>query len=68
MKEEFKDRVQKHFKNPIIKKSHRGLFTKKANAHGEGVQEYAHEVVAEHKGGNLQKQAQFAINFGGKGK
>jgi hypothetical protein len=44
-----------------IKKSHEGLFTAKANAHGEGVQEYAAHAV--HSGSTAtRKQAQFAIN------
>ena len=41
-----------------IKKSHEGLFTKKAHAKGKSVQEYANEKAG--AGGNLGKQANFA--------
>lgn len=41
-----------------INPAHRGLFTKKAHAAGEGVQEYAREKS--HAGGKLGKEANFA--------
>lgn len=41
-----------------IKPSHRGLFTKKANAAGQGVQEYAQEKSG--AGGVLGQEANFA--------
>jgi len=44
-----------------IKKSHEGLFTKKANAAGMGVQEYAHHVMAHSNNPTTRKQANFAI-------
>lgn len=47
-----------------IKKSHEGLFTKKANHAGMSVQEYARKVLA-NKGGydsSTVKQANFARN------
>lgn len=47
-----------------IKPSHKGRFTAKANAHHEGVAEYANEVLA--KGSKAspetKKQANFARN------
>lgn len=43
-----------------IKKSHRGLFTKKAKAAGMGVQAYAQKE--KHAGGALGKEANFAAN------
>jgi hypothetical protein len=51
-----------------IKKSHEGLFTKKANAAGQGVQEYARHVLAnkDKYPSSTVKQANFARNFGGK--
>lgn len=51
-----------------IKKSHEGLFTKKADAAGKGVQQYAHQVMAnkDNYPPATVKQANFAINFGGK--
>lgn len=47
-----------------IKKSHRGLFTKKANAAGMGVQEYASHVLAnkEDYPSSTVRQANFARN------
>jgi hypothetical protein len=44
-----------------IKKSHEGLFTKKAKAAGMGVQEYAHHVMAHSNNPTTRKQANFAI-------
>ena len=41
-----------------IKPSHEGLFTAKANAHGESVQGYANKKS--HAGGVLGKEANFA--------
>lgn len=41
-----------------IKKSHKGLFTKKAKAAGKSVAEYAREEA--HAGGALGKEANFA--------
>lgn len=62
MKDDFKSRVKKNFKEPLIKPSHKGLFTKKATAHGEGVQEYANQVLAEGSKASpaTKKQANFA--------
>lgn len=47
-----------------IKKSHEGLFTKKAKAAGMGVQEYASHVLAnkENHSSATIKQANFARN------
>lgn len=46
-----------------IKKSHRGLFTQKAKAHGEGVQQYAREVLASpNASAETKRQANFARN------
>lgn len=47
-----------------IKKSHEGLFTKKANAAGMGVQEYANKVLAnkENHSSATIKQANFVRN------
>lgn len=47
-----------------IKKSHKGLFTKKAKAAGESVPGYAQEVLApgSKAGAVTKKQAQFAAN------
>ena len=41
-----------------INPAHRGLFTKKADAAGKSVQEYANEEA--HAGGNLGEEANFA--------
>ena len=41
-----------------INPAHRGLFTKKANAAGKSVQEYANEEA--HAGGKLGQEANFA--------
>lgn len=41
-----------------INPAHKGLFTKKAHAAGEGVQEYANKEA--HAGGKLGKEANFA--------
>lgn len=49
-----------------IKKSHVGLFTEKAKRAGMGVQEYAHHVMTHSTDPTLRKEANFAINFGGK--
>jgi hypothetical protein len=48
-----------------IKKSHRGLFTKKAKEHGMGVQEYAKYILAnkDNQDPRTVKQANFAHNF-----
>jgi hypothetical protein len=50
-----------------IKKSHKGLFTKKANTAGQGVQEYANYVLSHRDNFSPQtiKQANFAHVFGG---
>lgn len=47
-----------------IKKSHEGLFTKKAKSKGKGVQEYASQVLAnkENYSPSTVKQANFARN------
>lgn len=47
-----------------IKPSHRGLFTRKAKAHGEGIQEFASQVMAhkENYSPATVKQANFARN------
>lgn len=47
-----------------IKKSHKGLFTKKAKAAGMGVQEYANKVLANKSAHSSEtvKQANFARN------
>lgn len=45
-----------------IKPSHEGLFTKKAEAAGKSVSEYAHEK--EHAPGVLGQEARFAIHIG----
>lgn len=47
-----------------IKKSHKGLFTKKAKAAGMGVQEYANKVLANKSAHSPEtvKQANFARN------
>lgn len=48
-----------------IKPSHKGLFTAKAKAAGEGVQQYAQNVLSAPKGkfsGSTRKQANFARN------
>ena len=56
--------MAKNFIAEAVPPSHRGLFTKKAKAKGEGVQEYASEVIAKKKGtgkgGKLLKEALFA--------
>lgn len=51
-----------------IKKSHRGLFTKKAEDHGMGVQAFAAHVLANKDSYDTKtvEQANFARNFGGK--
>lgn len=41
-----------------INPAHRGLFTKKAKAAGEGVQQFAQQEA--HAGGTLGKEANFA--------
>ena len=41
-----------------INPAHKGLFTRKAKAAGEGVQEFAQEKA--HAGGKLGKEANFA--------
>lgn len=46
-----------------IKPSHEGLFTKKAEAAGKGVQEYAREEA--HAPGVLGEEARFAEHIGG---
>jgi hypothetical protein len=50
--------------DPIhIKESRVGSFTAAANAHKEGVQAYAHDVVNDpHASEAMKKKAQFAIN------
>jgi hypothetical protein len=46
-----------------IKESRVGSFTAAANAHKEGVQAYAHDVVSDpHASEAEKKKAQFAIN------
>ena len=57
----------KNFIAEAVPPSHRGLFTKKAKAKGEGVQEYASEVISKSKkkpagskGSKLLKEALFA--------
>lgn len=47
-----------------IKKSHKGLFTEKANRAGQGVQEFANHVLAnkENYPSSTIKQANFARN------
>jgi hypothetical protein len=47
-----------------IKESHKGLFTAKATAHGESVQEYAADVLKPGSGASpeTKKQANFARN------
>jgi hypothetical protein len=46
-----------------IKESRVGSFTAAANAHKEGVQAYAHDVVGDpHASTSMKRKAQFAIN------
>ena len=47
-----------------IKPENRGKFTRKAKAHGEGVQQYAREVLApgSHASGKTKQEANFARN------
>lgn len=46
-----------------IKESREGTFTKAANAHKMGVQEYAHQVLNDpHASESMKKKAQFAVN------
>lgn len=46
-----------------IKEANKGKFTASAKAKGEGVQEYAHQVVNSPNASEVQrKRAQFAIN------
>lgn len=55
-------------RSPIhIKKSHEGLFTKKANAAGMDVQKYASHVLSQESGASAatRKQAVFAKNAKG---
>ena len=49
-----------------IKKANRGKFTKAANEHNMGVQEFARQVLSAPKGkysSTLRKRANFARNF-----
>jgi len=51
--------------DPIhIRESRRGAFTAAALSHHEGVQEFAHHVIADpgDYSGHLRKEAQFAVN------
>ena len=55
----------KNGKDPIhIKASHRGEFTAAALRHHEGVQEFAHHVIANPGdfSGHMEKMAEFAAN------
>ena len=46
-----------------IKEKNKGKFTRSAERHGEGVQQYAHQVVGNPDASEVQrKRAQFAIN------
>lgn len=47
----------------------KGTFTRSASRAGMGVQEYARKVLADpNASGDLKKKANFARNFGGRGK
>lgn len=58
----------KRYRKIKIKKSHEGVFTEKSKEHGQSVQGFAHKVMAnkEDYSSATVKQANFAINFGGK--
>lgn len=58
----------KRYKKIHIKKANRGLFTKKAKAHGDSVQGFASKVLSDKDDYSTAtvKQAVFARNFGGK--
>lgn len=61
-------RVANRYMSPIhIKKSHEGLFTKKAKSHGMTAQEFARKVLANKKNYDpaTVKQANFAHNSKG---
>lgn len=54
----------KDYHDPHIKESRRGSFTRSALQHHEGVQEFAHHVLAhpEDFSSSMEKKAQFAKN------
>jgi hypothetical protein len=54
----------KNYHNPHIKESRVGTFTEAATKHHEGVQEFAHHVLANpgDYSEKMQKKAQFAVN------
>lgn len=54
----------KNYHDPHIKASHRGEFTDAALKHHEGVQEFAHHVLANpgDYSSHLEEEARFAAN------
>lgn len=52
---------KKHWMQGAVKPSHKGLFTKKAEAAGESVHEYAEEK--KNAGGTLGREANLALVF-----